>query len=210
MSVLAGQPDKPSPADREWQRLQLAAQGSEPDLEHLYQDHVDGLYAFVFYRVGKDPTLAEDVVQETFAQALDRLDQYDPDRGAFRAWLRVLSRNIIRDHLRQHRRGREFAARWEQIDKTLAQVFEALDQKPLSDEVLVREETRDLVNMTIANLPERYRSVLELRYGSGHGIEELANRLKLGREAAKSLLARARRAFKEAFLALSRSMTEVK
>lgn len=198
------------PPDEEWRRLQLAAQGSEPDLERLYRDHVDALYAFVYYRVGKDATLAEDVVQETFAQALDRMDHYDPERGSFRAWLRVLSRNVIRDHLRHHRRGPELAARWREIDRTLAQVFEALDQKPLTDEVLVREETRDLVNMTIANLPERYRTVLEWKYVAGNTIEEMSERLGMGREATKSVLARARRAFKETFLALSRSLTEVK
>ena len=171
-------------------------------------EHVDGLYAFVFYRVGKDPSLAEDVVQETFAQALDRLGDYDPDRGAFRAWLKVLSRNIIRDHLRRHRQGPKLAAMWKQIDLTLGQIFESLDKKPLSDELLVRSQTRDLVNMAVANLPERYRTVLELRYVHAQSVEEMAGELDLGKEAAKSLLARARRAFRKTFATLKRSLSE--
>lgn len=99
---------------------------------------------------------------------------------------------------------------WDRIDKTLAQIFASLDQAPLSDEILAREETRDLVNMTIAHLPEHYRSALERHYIAGESLSALGERLKVSEEAAKSLLARARRAFREVFVTLSQAMAEVK
>lgn len=191
------------------ERLKRAAQGSEPDLERLYTDHVDGLYAFVYYRVGQDVSLAEDVVQETFTQALDRIADYDAERGSVRAWLRVLSRNIIRDHLRGHRRGPGLAARWQQVGATMAQVFGSMDREPLSDEVLDQAETRQLVNMALADLPAHYRTVLQMRYVHGRSTEEMSWELEQGKEAVKSSLARARRAFKKTFVALLRSMAEV-
>jgi len=188
-------------------RLRLG-RGDAGALETFYEQHVDGLYAFVFYRVGRDPALAEDVVQETFTRALDRLDEFDEARGSMATWLCVLSRNVIRKHLGSHARSRELAARWEQVDRTLAQVFAALDHKPLSDEVIERQETRDLVNVTIAHLPEHYRQVLEHKYIGDESLAELARRLDVSEDAAKSLLARARRAFRDAFVALSQAMTE--
>ena len=188
--------------------LRRLRRGDEAALDRFYEAHVDGLYAFVFYRVGRDEALAEDVVQETFVHALDRLDDYDPARGSLAGWLCVLSRNIIRRHLKPHRRARELRAMWDRIDETFAQVFAALDHEPLSDEVIAREETRDLVNVTIAHLPERYRAVLEQKYVGGDSMAELAARLELSEDAAKSLLARARRAFRETFVALSKTVAE--
>jgi RNA polymerase sigma-70 factor (ECF subfamily) len=188
--------------------LARAAGGDSRALERIYEANVDGLYAFVFYRVGRDEALAEDVVQETFANALDHIDRYDAGRGSVQSWLCTMSRNVIRDQLRAHRRSIELAATWDRIDETLAQIFEALDRAPLSDEVIARAETRDVVNMTIANLPEHYRDVLEHKYVAGETIEEIAGRLELSNDATKSLLARARRAFRDTFATLCQSMAE--
>ena len=41
-------------------------------------------------------------MQETFAIALAQQADYDPARGSVGSWLTVLSRNVIRDHLRAH------------------------------------------------------------------------------------------------------------
>jgi RNA polymerase sigma-70 factor, ECF subfamily len=189
--------------------LAAAAGGDRDALTRLYDEHVDGLYAFVFYRVGGDAALAEDVVQETFTEALRRQADYAPSRGSLATWLSTLSRNVIRDHLRAHRRGDELAGAWQQIDQSLGQIFAALAQSPLPGEVLQRNETRDLVNMAIANLPETYRAALTRKYVEGESLDQIAAALGISAEAAKSLLARARRAFRETFSALSHTFSEV-
>lgn len=174
----------------------------------FYDANVDGLYAFVFYRVGCDTALAEDVVQETFAIALSRRADYDATRGSVGSWLSVLSRNVIRDQLRAHRRGDELRARWERIDATLAQSFAAMAERQLPGEVLERVETRDLVHMAVANLPEQYRIVLTRKYIDGATLDTLADELGISIDAAKSLLARARRAFRDTFATLSSQFSE--
>jgi RNA polymerase sigma-70 factor (ECF subfamily) len=135
--------------------LRAAQAGDRAAIERFYDANVDGLYAFVFYRVGRDANLAEDVVQETFAIALAKQAAYDPARGSVGSWLAVLSRNVIRDHLREHRRADQLQQTWERIDATLAQTFAAMAERPLPGEVLERAETRDLVHMAVANLPEQ-------------------------------------------------------
>ena len=189
--------------------LAAAGRGDASAVARFYDQHVDGLYAFVFYRVGRDAALAEDVVQETVTHALEKRDTYDPVRGSVASWLCTLSRNVIRDAMRAHRRGDELAETWERIDRSLAQVFAALAEQPLPGEVLEREETRDLVNMTIANLPEPYRVVLAKKYVDGASLEAIAEDLSLSVAAAKSLLARARRAFRDTFATLGAQLTEV-
>ena len=189
--------------------LRAAARGDASAVGRFYDQHVDALYAFVFYRVGRDAALAEDVVQETFARALTRVADYDAARGSVIAWLCTLSRNAIRDQLRAHRRGEEMADTWERIDASLAQIFEALAQTPLPGDVLERAETRALVNMTITHLPEQYRVVLARKYVDGDSLEMLAHDLGLSVDAVKSLLARARRAFRDTFATLGHTFSEV-
>ncbi|MBZ0237695.1 MAG: sigma-70 family RNA polymerase sigma factor [Deltaproteobacteria bacterium] len=189
--------------------LRAAAGGDGDALARLYDAHVDGLYAFVFYRVGRDQSLAEDIVQETFTAALGRTQEYDGARGSVASWLTTLSRNVIRDHLRDHKRADEVAERWDRIDASLAQLYDALERTPLPGDVLARAETRDLVTMTIAHLPESYRLALARKYVDDQSLEELAREMGLSVDAAKSLLARARRAFKETFSTLGHALEEV-
>lgn len=184
--------------------LRAAQRGDREAIGRFYDEHVDGLYTFVFYRVGRDAALAEDVVQETFALALARRAEYDPARGTTSAWLTVLSRNVIRDHLRDHRRVEQ----WDRIDSTLAETFAAMADRPLPGEVLERAETRDLVHIAIANLPEQYRSALTRKYVDGESLETLARDLGISVDAAKSLLARARRAFRDTFATVSTQLSE--
>jgi len=188
--------------------LRAAQDGDKVAIGRFYDAHVDGLYAFVFYRVGRDAALAEDVVQETFAVALSKRDSYDPARGSIGSWLTVLSRNVIREQLRAHRRSDELQATWQRIDATLAQVFAAMAERPLPGEVLERAETRDLVHMAVANLPDQYRNALTRKYVDGESLESLARELGISIDATKSLLARARRAFRETFATLSVSFSE--
>jgi RNA polymerase sigma-70 factor, ECF subfamily len=183
---------------------------TEAELTRFYEEHVDGLYAFIFYRVGRDPTLAEDVVQETFTQALAEWGRFDAARGSARAWLCTLSRNVIRKHVRERPRLADIDAVWERIDRSLAEAFEAIDAQPLPSELMAREETRDLVSMTVANLPDSYRAVLERKYVGGESLAQLAEGLKVSEDAVKSLLARARKAFRETFLIMSRQLAEAR
>jgi RNA polymerase sigma-70 factor (ECF subfamily) len=189
--------------------LRAAQAGDKEAIARFYDAHVDGLYTFIYYRVGRDTALAEDVVQETFAIAMSRRADYDPARGSTSSWLTVLSRNVIRDHLKAHRRSDELATAWERIDATLAQTFAAMAERPLPGEVLERAETRDLVHMAIANLPEQYRTALTRKYVDGESLETLAGELGISIDAAKSLLARARRAFRDTFATLSAHLSEV-
>ena len=71
-------------------------------LEHWFRRHQPGVYAFAYFRVGRDPDLAADATQATFALALERLGDFDPGRGEMSMWLRTLARNVIRRLLAQH------------------------------------------------------------------------------------------------------------
>ena len=84
-----------------------------------------------------------------------------------------------------------------------------LAERPLPGEVLELAETRDLVHMAVANLPEQYRNALTRKYVDGESLETLAGELGISVDATKSLLARARRAFRDTFATVTANLAEV-
>jgi RNA polymerase sigma-70 factor (ECF subfamily) len=62
--------------------------------------------------------------------------------------------------------------------------------------------------MAVANLPDQYRIALRRKYVDGESLETLSRELGISVDATKSLLARARRAFRETFGTLSAHFAE--
>lgn len=175
----------------------------DPDaLTHWFERESDPLYAFVFHRVGKDPDLAADVVQTTMSKALTKLRDFDPDRGTMSTWLRMISRNVIRDTLRAPRLEVSLDAYWSQVDDRLRSFYNEIDTLAIPGEVLERAETRELVGIAIANLTEEARNMLTGKYIEERSIADLAHHYRTTEDAIKSRLRRARAAFRETFLAL--------
>ena len=187
------------------ERLTRIRAGDPEALAAWFNDHVDALYGFAYYRVGKDPDLAADATQSTFALALERLADFDPRRGEMLTWLRLLSRNVIRDLLSRHRKAAQLQDAWDNIDRSLQQAYQSIDRDLLPDAALERQETRELVGMTLANLPPHYRQVLEAKYMEERTLEAIARMRSATIDSVKAMLRRARAAFRETFLTLARS-----
>jgi len=192
--------------DHEWKRRAL--RGERGAVEQLAEHALDPLYRFCFYRVGCSHEMCEEAVQQTMATAIARLDRYEPDRagGQIGGWLTGLARNEIRSVLAARPGAGALGRMWDRLDDRLQAAYDRLESHPLDDEVLRREETGRLVNLTMAQLPDHYRSVLEDKYVEGCSVREMAQRRTTSEKAVESLLSRARRAFREAFKLFSEQM----
>jgi RNA polymerase sigma-70 factor, ECF subfamily len=67
--------------------------------------YLDDVYAYLLYLTG-DPTVAEDLTQETFEKAQRRWRRFDRRRGEARTWLYQIARSSALDHFRGERRRR--------------------------------------------------------------------------------------------------------
>jgi RNA polymerase sigma-70 factor (ECF subfamily) len=85
------------------------------------------------------------------------------------------------------------------------QAYEQIATEPLPDEILEREETVELVRMTLANIPGNYKVVLTEHYYHQKGLREIAVSMGVSEGAIKVMLHRAREAFKAAFVRLLKS-----
>src|SRR5262249_15957670 len=121
-------------------------------------------------------------------------------------WLTGLARNEIHRALGREKAAVSLEALWAKMDKELLAVYARLDSEPFADELLQREETRELVNATMSQLPPHYREALEAKYVTGKGVRDLGTTWRISEKAAESQLTRARKAFRATFLALSRNL----
>jgi RNA polymerase sigma-70 factor (ECF subfamily) len=167
------------------------------------------LYSFCFYRVGRNRHLCEEVVQETLVRALRDLEKYEPERAGNNIipWLTGLARNEIRRVLAREKGTVSLDTLWANMDRELLVVFARLESEPFADDLLEREETRELVNATMSQLPSHYREALEAKYLKGQSVRDLAAAWSISEKAVESQLSRARKAFRATFLALTRNLS---
>jgi RNA polymerase sigma-70 factor (ECF subfamily) len=192
--------------DEAWRRLAL--RGDEAALRRLTTEVMPALYRFCLYRVGRNQHLCEEVVQETLLRGLRDLSRYEPGRaeGNIFPWLTGLARNEIQRVLGREKAALPLQGLWERLDRELTEAFAKIDAAPLADEVLQRQETRELVNTAMAQLPTHYRQALEAKYLTGQSVRAIAERSRMTEKAAESLLTRARDAFRAAFTGLCRNL----
>ena len=139
---------------------------------------------------------AEDLMQEAFIKAWDRLSTYK-QRGKFPAWLGVIARRTCFDHLRQ--RQRRPSTSLDRLTDALGDQFtpESAD-RPL-DEHLMNIELSGALREALDLLPEEqrravfYRDVMDMEYreivdATGWSMGTVKSRISRGRSAMRDYL----------------------
>jgi RNA polymerase sigma-70 factor (ECF subfamily) len=145
---------------------------------------------------------AEDVTQNSFLTALEHLGELrDGDR--FKAWLvQIATRHALRVLERRKRVPRESLD--ELIQEAPDEGGEAIphpeviaDWRDDPETLLLRTETRQLLDHALSELPERYRIVFVLRDVEGLSVRETAELLGISEANVKVRLLRARLQLRE-------------
>ena len=183
--------------------------GDEAAFRELFDRFFPRLYRFALARVGGDRDTAQDIVQQTFCNAIERLDTYRGEAALY-TWFCQICRNAITDHYRRRQRGNERVVLLEDqpnVRAILDTLAGPIDDEP--DTGVWRQQIHRVVEATLDALPGHYGEVLEWKYLDGESVEEIARRLELGPKAAESLLTRARIAFRTAISELAHTSDEL-
>lgn len=126
-------------------------------------DRYSSLVYSVALRILRDPSLAEDIVQEIFLSVWRRPESFVEGRGSLGAWLVVVARNRSIDSLRRR--------------KPSEPVEDVVLASPLN---LASEAERNLaiekVRKVMQNLPQEQQDSVELAYFQGLTHAEIAER----------------------------------
>lgn len=156
--------------------------GMQPAVQTMFEAHGPALYRYARSRLGNDHE-AEDVVQEALVRAWRHAHTFDPARGSERAWLFVITRNLIAD-ARRPRRLR------------LVDLGEGSAEHGADDPALDRVVETSLVADALSTLSAEHRSVLVAAYWQGRTTADIAHRLQVPQGTVKSRLFYALRALR--------------
>jgi RNA polymerase sigma-70 factor (ECF subfamily) len=129
---------------------------------------------------------AEDLLQEVSVALWESFDRYDEGRP-FHAWALGIARHKVLDW--RQRKGRR--------DRLLSmELLEAVERAAVDDSALLSER-RPLLQKCMESLPAHLRELVELRYGDGLQLDEVASRLRKSVGAVQMTFVRIRRALRE-------------
>ena len=170
-----------APTDRD---LILRARRGDPEAYgDLVTRHQTGVFN-VCYRILHNRADAEDLAQETFIRALDRLHTFDLERE-FSPWIRRVAANLCLNHIESYKPSAPLDEERDE-DKT---------QSP-GEQVEVKERSEQ-IRSALASLPPHYRLVVELRHYQELSYDEIASELNIPLSDVKSHLFRARKLLAE-------------
>jgi len=138
----------------------------------------------VCYRILHERAEAEDLAQESFMRAFERLNTFDLERE-FGPWIRRVAANLCLNYLESRKVTTQFD---EERDADKGQQPEAVTE--------IRERSEQ-IRQALASLPPHYRVVIELRHYQEMSYDEIAAELNIPLSDVKSHLFRARKILSE-------------
>ncbi|MBT6253924.1 sigma-70 family RNA polymerase sigma factor [Candidatus Uhrbacteria bacterium] len=129
--------------------------------QKLYTTLFDPIYRFIYFRVGGDVEVAEDLTSEVFMKALEHIEKLDEDNHP-KAWLYTVARNKLKNHYRDKKVEVD-------IDK-VAPFLEGEDGRvmleKLGDEHVLLE--------AMDRLEKEDRRIIEMKHLEGFSFKDIA------------------------------------
>ena len=168
----------------------LSDHNNEPSKDENFQDLFKLHYSYVVRKVMimvKEQSTAEDIAQEVFVKL------YHSDRKTIDnlpGWLTKVAVHTAYNHIRTEKRH--------EARKDKQKIYETRSGTSVEDRYINLEEIHE-VQHTLMKLSERDRDLLVMKY-SGYSYEEIAESKGMEKTSIGTLLARAKKRFKQYFL----------
>ena len=174
------------------QLIQRVLSGDDTAFSVLVRKYQKSVHALVWRKIG-DFHIAEDITQDTFLQAYQKLSTLKkPQR--FASWLYVIAANYCKMWLRKTRLSTQ------SLENTSSAQLEKATYSGYiieENERTTAETQREVVKKLLAKLQESDRTVITLYYLGGMNYEQISEFLGVSVSAIKSRLHRARQRLKQ-------------
>ena len=149
----------------------------------LYRQYCDGMYC-VAMRFLKNEDDAEDVLQEAFIKAFQKIEQFKGE-VTFGAWLKRIVINKSLDHIKSRKE------QYLELRENTLHIVED-DDWEVEEDISIDE-----VRLAMEALPEKYRFVVQLFLLEGYDHSEISEILKLEQTTCRTRLLRGKARLKE-------------
>jgi len=145
---------------------------SRNDFEKFYLENMDKLYRFVYFRVGANKQVAEDLTSEIFLKALEHFDKYD-ERISKSAWLFTIAKNHLINYWRDRKPTISLPTQeqFEECENGAVEEFEFAFQAHIAN--LEREGDRIFIERLLRHLSEEETRIVTFHYLFGYNYAEI-------------------------------------
>lgn len=143
----------------------------------LYLKHIDSIYRYVYFRVGQDIQLAEDLTHDVFCKAWEKIENVNSEKLNFKAWIFRIAHNRLIDHYRN--------------DKGEKRLFEAIPDEKKTDETVFKKLDNEGLFKALNKLPPLQKDAVIMKYIEGISNKEIAIILKKKEDAVRAIHYRA-------------------
>jgi RNA polymerase sigma-70 factor (ECF subfamily) len=189
--------DQQRELEQEQRLVEEAQRGNLDAMRPILERYAQPLYGTVILPRLGDTASAEEVLRDTLATAVEKINRFTWQGKSIYPWLRQIAINKVFDVHRQSKRSRRLA------DAMAHEVPVESDPTSHADAQLIADQERrahrDRIEDTMGLLQERYRTAIELRLIQELPREECAKRLGVTIGTFDVLLFRAVRAFRKHF-----------
>jgi RNA polymerase sigma-70 factor (ECF subfamily) len=142
----------------------------------------------ICYRLLGNYRDAEDMTQNTFIRAYQRLDSFD-NQKAFGPWIRKIATNLSINTFQKH--YPDIVPYEDGYQQT------TLKNEPTPEELYSQSEQKKSIHKAILGLPSKHRVIIELRHYQQLSYQEIAETLSIPLSDVKSYLFRGRKLLAE-------------
>lgn len=157
---------------REARLAEFARDGDREAFADIVDAYKDKIYQ-LGYRMLGNAHEAEDIVQETFLKVFANLEKYDPSHK-FSTWIYRIGTNLCIDRLRKRKSVYSLDAEVAGGEGSDGYSMLAGKDDTPEDQAML-SETRVQIRNAIEELPEKYRSVVVLRYFHDLSLQEISH-----------------------------------
>ncbi len=175
-------------------RIKEVQKGDREAFAEIVELYKNKVYS-ICYRMLGNPHEAEDLTQEAFLRAYVNIDRYQSNRK-FSTWLYRIATNLCIDRIRKKKPDYSLDAKI-QGTEGLTMYSQLASTRSLPEEEIVDMEMKDIVQEAIMNLPEKYRTVVVLKYIEELSLKEIGEILEMPVGTVKTRLYRGREALRK-------------
>lgn len=175
-------------------RINEVLKGNHEAFEEIVTMFQHRLYQ-VCYRMLGNRQEAEDIAQEAFVRAYVNIHTYDQKRK-FSTWLFRIATNLCIDRIRKKKPDYYLDAEVPGTER-LNMYSQIAATGDLPEEEVEKMETQERIQYEIGRLPDKYRSVIILRYMEELPLQEISDILELPLGTVKTRVHRGREALRK-------------
>lgn len=175
-------------------RVKEVLNGDQEAFEEIVIHFQHRLYQ-VCYRMLNNAAEAEDIAQEAFVRAYVNLESYDQKRK-FSTWLYRIATNLCIDRIRKKKPDYHLDAEVPGTEGLDMYSQIAADQE-LPEEEVEKMEMQERIQYEVSRLPDKYRTIIILRYMEDLQLQEIADILEMPLGTVKTRVHRGREALRQ-------------